>query len=58
MKLKGIAAYYVNGVPRDLAYVGYVAAQLGIDLYLVPVTDDYIASRIGYIVEYTNEGIT
>ena len=51
--LRGIAAYYVNGVPRDLAYVGYVAARLGIELHLAPVTNEYIASKVGYVVKCT-----
>lgn len=53
LRLRGIVAYYVNGVPRDLVYAKYVAARLGIELYLVPVTDEYIASRVNYVVKCT-----
>ena len=51
LSLRGIVAYYTHGIPRDLAYVGYVAARLGIDLHLISVTDKYIASKVGYIIK-------
>ncbi|MET1102250.1 MAG: asparagine synthase C-terminal domain-containing protein [Pyrodictiaceae archaeon] len=53
LPLRGFTAYYVDGLPRDLPYALYVAGSLGIGLKLVPVTEEYIASRTRLIVECT-----
>ncbi len=53
LRLRGVTAYYVGGVPRDLPYAAYAAAALGIEHHAVPVTDDYIASRTRLVVDCT-----
>jgi len=53
LHLRGVTAYYVGGLPRDLPYAAYVAAKLGIELHTAPVTDEYIASRTGFVLSCT-----
>ena len=53
LSLNGVTAYYSGGLPKDLGYVKSVASRLGIKLRIASVDDEYIASKVGFIVDCT-----
>lgn len=53
VKLRALTAYYVRGLARDLIYAIHVAKILGLEHILLPLDDNYIASRAGFVISCT-----